>query len=61
MCLSLGIERVFGIGNYVFRCQLLQLISGHVSLFRATGTCRVIATDSRLRERFVQAALIASE
>ena len=26
MRLSLGIERVSGIGNYVFRCQLLQLI-----------------------------------
>ena len=26
MRLSLGIERVFGIGNHVFRCQLLQLI-----------------------------------
>jgi len=26
MRLSLGIERVLGTGNYVFRCQLLQVI-----------------------------------
>jgi hypothetical protein len=61
MRFSLGIERVLGTGNYVFRCQLLQLIRRACVSARSNPDMPGIAADSRLRERFAQAALIASE